>query len=965
MGRLVWRAFGAKLRLAAREVNRESRSFVGAWSQLFGRSVERARIDELLARASSGPVAVAVDGAPGVGKTTVWRYALDGAIGRGYRVLAASPCEADGALAFSGLGDLFDGLPVQLVDYLPDPQRRALRAALFLSGAPESATGLDALPRAVLSVLRQLAAEGTVVIAIDDEQWLDRSSSRVLAFALRRIREERICLLLSRRAQGEGTLWPEIRDAFADGVEVIALAGVDAATTHRMLAAALGAKIPRRVLERIHEVSGGNPLYVLALGAELKRRNGSAQDWQELPLPSTLTNAIARRLEHVRAGADAPLFAIAALADPTLAMLDAALDEFDVRDLDDSIRAGVIEIEEERVRFTHPLLASVHYASLPPSERRELHLRLADAVSDMEERARHLALGTEVPDEKVAGELDLAAALAVRRGAPEAAAELLEHAIRLTSADEEETRWARTIRAADQRYAAGDAPRVRKLLEQLLLEQPGGRTSACARLRLAMVRTDDFQFGAAMLDQALVDAGGDDRLIAEIQRVYVDWSANVGDYAGEVERAQEAVASAERLGEPAPLASALAALGVGLFSRGDGIRRDLFKRAIELERSAGESSPTYYLPSTTYGTLLRIENDLDTARPLLEQAVARARRRGEEGGDLIPLLVRLARLESEAGNPDESDRWLAAAVEAVRQDVNDEMDSWVAHVEGEIAASRGQLEHARSRAEEVLRLAIASGDVQMQRDANVLLANIELWNGEPEAAHQRLRPWRERTIANGPWYVGWITLPLWASDIEALITLDRLDEAQRILDELLKRALGYANPHGVAIAKRCEGLLLASRGELTPAIDAMNAALVQHEKRPLPLEIGRTLLEKGSIERRAKRKTAAKQTLEQALAVLEPLDAAIWVARAQDELGRIGLRRAVVSDGLTSAQERVAELAATGATNREIAQTLHMSSRTVESHLTKIYSELKIRSRAQLATALAGRDLTDSDDKVP
>ena len=133
-------------------------------------------------------------------------------------------------------------------------------------------------------------------------------------------------------------------------------------------------------------------------------------------------------------------------------------------------------------------------------------------------------------------------------------------------------------------------------------------------------------------------------------------------------------------------------------------------------------------------------------------------------------------------------------------------------------------------------------------------------------------------------------------------------------------ALAYPNPHGVAIARRCEGLLLAARGEVAGAIESMDAALAGHAQRPLPLETGRTLLEKGSIERRAKRKTAAKQTLEHALALLEPLGAAFWVARARDEFTRIGLRRAFVTDGLTPAQERVAELAVGGATNREIAR---------------------------------------------
>ena len=205
-------------------------------------------------------------------------------------------------------------------------------------------------------------------------------------------------------------------------------------------------------------------------------------------------------------------------------------------------------------------------------------------------------------------------------------------------------------------------------------------------------------------------------------------------------------------------------------------------------------------------------------------------------------------------------------------------------------------------------------------------------------------------------------LPLWSSDAEALIALGRLDEAQLVVDDLLRRAGASQSRHAVAIARRCEGLLLAARGHLASAIDVLDLALAEHARQRLPLQLGRTLLEKGSLERRAKRKTAAKHTLEEALQVLGPLDAALWVARARDELGRIGLRRAVVTEGLTPAQERVAELAAGGATSREIAHTLYMSKRTVEAHLTKVYLELGIRSRAQLAAALSALATTDNGD---
>ena len=307
--------------------------------RVFGREPERARIEQLLDRASLDPVAILIEGDAGIGKTTVWRDAVEAARGRGYAVLEAAPAEADTALGFSGLGDLFDGLAAEALASLPDPQRRALGAALFLSDASEGPTEVEALPRAVLGLLRRLSAEATLVIAIDDEQWLDRASGRVLAFALRRIRDERICVLLSRRIWSEGPLWPALRDGFTAETDVVELSGVDVATTRRLLGGVLDSRIPRRVVERVHEVSGGNPLYVLALGEELQRAQGEPEAWRELPIPTTLADAIARRLEQVRAGSEAPLFAVAALSAPTVGLLGEALDGFRIGDLDEAVRA--------------------------------------------------------------------------------------------------------------------------------------------------------------------------------------------------------------------------------------------------------------------------------------------------------------------------------------------------------------------------------------------------------------------------------------------------------------------------------------------------------------------------------------------------------------------------------------------------------------------------------------------------
>ena len=296
---------------------------------------------------------VAIEGAPGIGKTTVWRHAVERARARGYLVLIASPSEADAALAFSGLGDLFAGVDVELLDGLPDPQRRALLAALFLREASEAPFDLDALPR-------------------------------------------------------------------------------------------------------VHEVSGGNPLHVVALGAELRRvraavaLSGSYRSRARSPTRSRGGLSACAPVSRHRCSRSRRS------ADPTLALLGAVVEGFDVGELETNLRADVLEISGDKVRFTHPLLASVRYASVPVPERRELHLRLAAVVDDTEQRALHLALGSEMPNDDIAGQIERAGDLPARRGAPDAAAELLEHAIRLTPIDRQAERWSRINRAAELHLAAGD-----------------------------------------------------------------------------------------------------------------------------------------------------------------------------------------------------------------------------------------------------------------------------------------------------------------------------------------------------------------------------------------------------------------------------------------------------------------------------------------------------------------------------
>jgi len=918
---------------------------------VLGRDAEWAQIEQLLDLAPPGPRGVALEGEPGIGKTTLWREAVSAARAAGYQVLATAPAEPDAALAFAGLGDLFDGLPEDVAASLPGPQRRALDAALFVDDAPDAVVGPQALPRATQSVLRRLGADGPLLVAIDDEQWLDRASARALGFALCRLRDEHTRVLLARRPQSDGALWPELERGFGDsGLPAMVLGSLDMGAIHRLLATNVDPDIPRPLVRRIYDVSSGNPLYALAIARELEA-SGLGDDREQLPIPTTLAGAIAQRLDRLGPEAGDPLLVAAALSSPTLSLIQAVLPQFVFGDLDGAERARLIEVRGERLTFTHPLIASTQYSRAPAERRRELHRILAEVVHD-DERAHHLALGAEAPDREIAFALEEAAGQAARRGAPEHAAQLLEHAARLTPADAIDARRSRIVAAAERNWTAGDGGRARALLEPLLADLTDGALRARALKLLGRIRSDDFELATELYEQALAQAGDHPRVAAEIEDALAEVYANRGDQEAAVRHVERAVELAELAGDRELLAATLAGKAMTAFFHGDGVQRDVLNRAIEIEEEEGDLIPSEYPPSGNLGCALFWSDQLESGRPQLHRALSYAAKHGQEvmrGA----LLFHLAHLEWLDGDIEEAQRCTADAVEAARAAGDDQFDSYILWLKAFSAVSRGDLEEARARGNEAIDLAGRIGDNFIVCFSTSIVAMVELWTGQPESAHERVAPLRDGLVGGSQGFVGSLTLPFWWIDIEALIALGRLDEVDPILKHLFTRARGAQNPNAVAIGHRCRGLLLAADGELDDAIDELERAVTEHERRPVPLDLGRTLLEKGTLERRAKRKSVAKQSLERALSVLEPLQAALWVNRARDELSRVGLRRAAASDGLTPAQTRVAELVVAGMTNREIANTLYMSLRTVETHLTKVYRELGVRSRAQLIASMS------------
>jgi hypothetical protein len=498
-----------------------------------------------------------------------------------------------------------------------------------------------------VGTLRALAKDTPVLVAVDDLQWLDRPSRRVLEFALRRLETERVGVLAAARPGGEWT-----SALLALRATRIRLPPLSHASLHEVLRAELGTTFPRPPLVRIEAVSSGNPFFAIEVARALVEHGEPVHGSAPLPVPDDLTELIAGRLRRLPAGTRRALVAAAALSTPTLDLLDRAA----IRKAE---AAGVVSIDGDGgVRFAHPLLAASVYANAPVADRRAVHRKLAARVTSPEERARHLALAAGPPDEKVAGMLEEAARAARERGAPDAAIELLELACELTPVEEPETLYSRrlelgTLSRPATRTRIDRPPRHRR-------QRP--RTGARARaLLLLAFRSETSQAGDAVgLCDAALEASGDDpdlrvEILAAASRMSDDDVGRKATYAHEAHE----LATRARV-RPELEAYALLALAEAEFFSGRSLRYDLVSRAAELEEVAAgarvEGRSLHRIhhyedvrPSARLLGILRIYADeLDEAREEFEHERDAALAHGDEV-QLARTLIRLAVIETRGG----------------------------------------------------------------------------------------------------------------------------------------------------------------------------------------------------------------------------------------------------------------------------------------------------------------------------
>jgi DNA-binding NarL/FixJ family response regulator len=895
--------------------------------EIVGRDAERGAIARWLESPRSANLLI--EGDAGIGKTILWRAALARAEELQMRVLVATPSESETRLPYSALGDVVHPIADEVVGKLATPQRRALETALLLREPGERPPDERAVAVATLNALR--ATGHSTLVAVDDAQWVDRSSSTALAYASRRISSaDGVRVLLARRGGIETGLEPS-----ADTQRLV-VGPLSVRAIHRVVSIELGKSLTRPSLLRVHAASGGNPLHAVELArAELA---ADALTRQQVP---TLTELAQRRISALPPATRDALLLVAAAADPTLELLSSATGADALEQLGPALEVGLVEWRGESVGFAHPVLASAIYADAPQSVRRQAHARLAVATTSVEERGYHLAHATTEPSAEIAAAIEAAGESARRRGAPADAVDLLERAAELTPTSDGTSRAGRFVTAADCSFKSGGAQRARGLLMQAAEIGGSSRPEALWRLGRILDETEGFDRTRPEWQEAL--QADDLALVVNVRRsmalagLFIDGETALHDAVAGVE-------AAERLGEPKPLELALAMEAYVRGVLGDPGYREPLDRGLTLEDEVQVEE--LYSPSAVLADLGRLSLDLEAGRRGYEAVL----RRAEEVGDARTetwCAYGLGMVETLAGN-------LPRASELAQRahDLSEQVTLLglpAVRLSALVAACQGEVERCRELLDACYVTARQMGDKVNLLGTLSIDGFLELSLDNPIAAVEPLGEARTIQAELGIREPG-VTRFL-IDLVEALSATGQAEEAKHacaVFDEqVVELGREWARP----LVARGESLVLAAHGDTEAARARLEEAVAGEEVLPMPLERGRTLLLLGAFRRRARERRSARETSERAVSIFEEVGAPLWASKARAELSRIG-GRGPAGEELTPSERRIAELVAQGLTNKEVAAALVVTARTVESALTQIYRKLGVRSRTELARKL-------------
>ncbi len=902
---------------------------------------EAASVTEFLDAAARQPSALLIDGEPGIGKTTLWLATHDEARQAGFRVLSTRASEAESLLDFVGLDDLLGDVEPEVLDSLPVVGRQALEQVLIRAGGPKADIDRRSVAAAFMSIIEELAVRTPVLLAVDDVQWIDAATRDALAYALRRVRG-RIGIVVTERTvpdRSGAVSWLDL--GRSESVTRLTIAPMPLGRLHRLMSSRTGRSFPRSTMARIAEISGGNPYYALELAHALDTADSA---WGSA-LPSTLTDVMGLRVGQLDEEVHEVLLAAACVTHPTLDLLAAILRR-PVRRIVTLLEVpenrGIVVIDGGQLHFSHPLLAHVVYSQARPADRRRIHRTVAGIEPVLERQARHMALAATTGDPETLLALDSAADAARAKASPAVAAELLELAIGLGGGTA-----TRRVNAAHSHLLSGDVDRALALLEPAASELPEGPLRARARVLLggALSVRGDFGRAVEQLHAAVVDAADDPALTVRTHLTLAITLSTAGDAQGAARHAQLARTRADEFADRMLISQALAAQVLFRCANGQGVDEVSLQRAIDLEQrhDTGVHTAAPFSARIVKALVSSWTGRLTEARGQLIDAQRHCAARGSD--------VDMLWVQSHAAMVD---IWLGRHRDATQ--ITDDMllgaeqlDSIPARAlaavpRGLIAALEGREADARAEVGLVLEHSDRLGETTLLDGPRMVLGFLELSLGQHAAAVEALHPLLARSGVEGHTEIAsWWFLP---DLMEAAFALGRTDEFEPWVDALEDNGARLNRPWMIAIGARCRTMLLAARGEIHAAEEAAARSLEAHDALPMPFERARTQLVVGQLQRRLRQKHAARVTLADALATFEGLGASLWADRARAELGRAAAGPS--QHILTPSELRVAELVASGMTNRDVAAAMYISPKTVEHNLGRIYRKLGIRGRAEL-----------------
>jgi DNA-binding CsgD family transcriptional regulator len=901
----------------------------GLAGALFGREREIAAIERLLeasARGESG--SLVLRGEAGIGKTALLTHAAERAGGR--TVLRTVGVEAESDLAYAGLYGLLRPI-VDKLGELPEAQAAALAGALGLG--PSLGPDRLLVSAATLSLLAAAADEGPLLCLIDDAQFLDTASAEALVFTARRLAAEPVAMVFAVR---EG----EARTFEAQGLSELALDGLDPDAGVELLRSSAPAAV-NPVREWLLAEAGGNPLALLELptGLSAAQLEGRAALPAAIPLSSRLRSAFEQRIVRLPAATRTALL-IAALDDGgEIATVVRAAGESGLPEdtLDSAEKAGLLRLVGGRIEFRHPLVRSAVQGSSTLTERRGAHAALAAALSaaeDSDRRVWHQALATLTTDEEVAAALEASARRSQARAGHASAATAYTRAAELSA--DEDGRARRLTAAAEAAWAAGQPERARELSARVLPFATGELRPRLLYLRgVIEARTRDARGAVAMLVEA-ADASEDGSFMLEVLTEATEAAVYAGDdlqAAGLGARARgiEPENETDRF-RVAALGGVAAALA-GEYERAAPLLLEATKRAEEVEdphaliwavrAAAIKNMPRSGLPHATRGVTI-----------------------ARERGVLSVLAVLLSHQASALIGHGRFKLAYAAADEGIRL-ASDFGHQWgVGRNLSNLAmvdAVRGDEPAARAHADEASELAASSGAVLIGEFAGWALGVLELTLGSPGEATDRLLIISDSERAESNQFPALWSIP---DLIEGAARSGRLDESVDRLDRYADWVEQAPTPTRISLLARCRALL--GQDDVAEQFGTALAGAAHLS----PFEQGRTELLYGEWLRRGRKRREARGHLRRAADLFRQVGAPPWEERAEAELRATGgtarKRDPSTLDDLTPQELQIAGLVASGMTNRQIAEQLYLSPRTIDYHLRKVFSKLGVSSRTEL-----------------